>query len=161
MATWSFWSLDAHEQQQPPYPNKILDQVKHAEKKVFPRSEALDFDIESKKRNAEVIVVLDTAGSSPTPRLAAYAVFIHTPKLVLLHKVCVLDKYRRQGVGRRMLLKQFELLARRGTAKVQLWVDEERTAARNLYDSMKFKVVGRVENYYGPNRTALRMILQF
>lgn len=159
MATWSVWSLDLHERLQPRPPN-ILDQVKHAEKKVFPRSEALDFDIELKKRNAELIVVLETSGSSPFPCLAAYAVFVHTPKVVLLHKVCVLEKYRRRGLARRMLLSQHQRLARRGCSKVQLWVDEDRTPARGLYESIGFQAIDRVQHYYGPNRMALKMILQ-
>ncbi|KAL8942950.1 MAG: hypothetical protein Q9216_001365 [Gyalolechia sp. 2 TL-2023] len=150
MATRSFWSLDLHERVRQPPPN-ILDQVKHAEKKVFPRSEVLNFDIELKRRNVELIVVLDTSGSSSAPCLAAYAVFAHTPKLVLLHKVCVLEKYRRRGVAKKMLLSEHERLARRGCGKVQLWVDQDRIPARRLYESIGFEAVGRVEDYYGPN----------
>lgn len=159
MATVSFWSLGLHERLKPPHLS-IVDQVKQAEKKAFPRSEALDFDTELKKRNAELIVVLDTASSSSTPSLVAYALFVHIPKVALLHKVCVLEKYRRRGVAKRMLLSHHEQLAHHRCAKVQLWVDESREPAVQLYKTIDFEAVGRVANYYGPNRTALKMILQ-
>ena len=137
----------------------VLQEVKHAEKKTFPRSEAFDFDVELKKRNAELIVVLDDTGTSGSFALAAYLVYIHTPKLALLHKLCVLEKYRRQGLARNILDFQRQKLATRGCAKIQLWVDERRLPARALYSGNGFDEVGRVENYYGPGRTALNLVL--
>lgn len=160
MATNTFWSLDSYECLKLKKQDiiSIVDQVKHAEKKNFPRNEVLDFDTELKKRNTELIVVLDHV--KPSAVVAAYAVYASTFQLHLLHKLCVLENYRRRGLARKMLLSYHEKLAIRGCSKVQLWVDEERTPARSLYESLGFEKVGRVENYYGPNRTALRMVLQ-
>ncbi|KAI4231603.1 MAG: hypothetical protein L6R40_007692 [Gallowayella cf. fulva] len=72
----------------------ILNQIKHAEKKMFPRSEALDFDLELKKRNTELVVVLDMVTPSQAPALVAYAVYGHTSTLSSLHKLVVLERYR-------------------------------------------------------------------
>ncbi|KAI4155089.1 MAG: hypothetical protein L6R39_001293 [Caloplaca ligustica] len=140
--------------------SSMLDQVKHQEKKSFPRNEAFDFDMELKKRNAELTIVLDTIELTSAHIVAAYAVYVHTPRVVLLHKVCVRGDYRRQGIARRLLLSQHRRLALRGCNQVQLWVDEERVPARRLYESVGFEEVGWVENYYCQNRTALRMVLQ-
>ena len=159
MAAWTLWSLDLQERLQPPHQN-ILDQIKRAEKRMFPRKEAFDFDTELKKRNAQLTVVLDTTKSASYPLLAAYAVYVYTPSVALLHKVCVLEDYRRRGIAKKMLLSQHERLAHRGCGRIQLWVDEHRSSARQLYESISFETVGRVEDYYGPNRPALRMILQ-
>lgn len=159
MAACTFWALDLHETLHPPE-ESVIEQIKHAEKKIFPRNEAFDFDTELKKRNGELFVVMEKVGSLADYDLAAYLVYVHIPKVALLHKVCVMPKYRRRGIARRMLLLQHEKLALRGCAKVQLWVDEERMPARSLYSSIGFKEVGRFESYYGPGRTALRMVLE-
>ncbi|KAL9061015.1 MAG: hypothetical protein Q9206_000774 [Seirophora lacunosa] len=57
MATYTFWSLDSYECLKLKKQDiiSIVDQVKHAEKKNFPRNEVLDFDTELKKRNTELI----------------------------------------------------------------------------------------------------------
>jgi ribosomal protein S18 acetylase RimI-like enzyme len=47
----------------------ILAQIKRLEKRTFPKEEAMDFDVELKKRNTELIVLLDT--SPPADFLAA------------------------------------------------------------------------------------------
>ncbi|KAI4126941.1 MAG: hypothetical protein LQ338_003463 [Usnochroma carphineum] len=162
MASCTFWSLDSQERHKPTKKRipLILDQVKHAERKVFPRNEAFDFDTELKKRSTELMVVLDAIETATDPVVVAYAVYNFTPQAVLLHKVCVLEKYRRQGIAKKLLLSQHRRLALRGCSKVQLWVDEGRIPARRLYENIGFEEVGRVEDYYSPNRTALRMVLQ-
>ncbi|KAL9591530.1 MAG: hypothetical protein Q9179_007631, partial [Wetmoreana sp. 5 TL-2023] len=158
MATCAFWNLDLRETVKPSQ-QPVMDQIKHAERKIFPRNEAFDFDSELKKRNTELIVVLDRVELSGDPALVAYAVYVHTSKASLLQKLCVLEPYRRKGIARRMLQQQHEKLALRGRRNVQLWVDEERLPAKQLYSSIGFEEVGRLEDYYGPRRTALRMVL--
>ncbi|KAL8927780.1 MAG: hypothetical protein Q9208_002196 [Pyrenodesmia sp. 3 TL-2023] len=151
MSTFTFWSLDFKEQLKltKPRMSLILRQIKHAEKRLFPRNEAFDFDQELKKRNAELIAVLECIEPSSVPMVAAYAVFVHTPPLALLHKLCVLERYRRRGIAAQMLSVHHQSLEHRGCGKVQLWVDEQRIAAKHLYENLGFKVVGRLENYYG------------
>lgn len=158
MATCTFLSVDL-EPLHPPQ-HMILNQIKHAEKKMFPRSEALDFDLELKKRNTELVVVLDMVTPSQAPALVAYAVYGHTSTLSSLHKLVVLERYRCRGIARGILLFQHQNLALRGCRNVQLWVDEERLPARRLYGNVGFEEVGRLENYYGPARTAWKMLLQ-
>ncbi|KAL8909765.1 MAG: hypothetical protein Q9207_000075 [Kuettlingeria erythrocarpa] len=142
MSTFSFWPLDFKEQLKltKPRVSLILHQVKHAEKKLFPRNEALDFDLELKKRNAALIAVLECVEeASSVPIVAAYALFVHTPPLALLHKICVLEKYRGRGIAAQMLSVHHQSLALRACGKVQLWVDEQRMAARHLYEKLGFK----------------------
>ncbi|KAL8842935.1 MAG: hypothetical protein Q9170_000340 [Blastenia crenularia] len=73
MATCHSWSLDLQEILQLPR-RQVLDQVKLAERNIFPRNEAFDFDAELKKRNAELLAVFDNSDSPSAPSLAAYAV---------------------------------------------------------------------------------------
>ena len=135
----------------------VLPQVERAERKTFPRHEAFDFPLELKKRNLDLVVILkdDDILPSETPKMAAYAVFVHSKpgNSVMLHKICVLDQFRRQGIATRILATQVEKYTNRGCFKIQLWVDEQNMPARSLYGSAGFQETNRVDNYYAPGRT--------
>lgn len=158
MATYTIRSLDGQKPLKIPIAD-VLDQLKRAERKNFPRHEILDFDLELKKKNTELIVVLDGDLEHLGHVLAGYMVLAFLPKKTLLHKICVVKKYRGQGVAKSLLQMEKERMARRGCAMVQLWVDEVRLPARRLYSKAGFEEVGRVQDYYGPGRMAIKMIL--
>jgi len=142
-------------------PSNMLDQVKRAERKTFPRDEAMDFDMELKKRNTELIMVLVAQESAEDHELslAGYLVYARLHGIALLHKVCVLEGHQRQGIARSMLSGLKEKLQGQGCEKLQLWVDEARKPARALYESMGFKTSDRARDYYGPGRTGIKMVL--
>jgi axial budding pattern protein 2 len=78
----------------------------------------------------------------------------------LLHKLCVLEAYRRNGIGERLLLHATrEKLVNEGCERVQLWVDKSRSPARNLYAKCGFEEKEEVLDYYSAGRTGIRMVL--
>ena len=157
MATISVLSLPSWSQLSA-YSTDIIAQVKRAERKTFPRSEALDFDTELFKRNVELMAVVEDA---PAPRqlsLVAYLVITRIHSMALLHKLCVLERYRRRGIASQIMRFQCERLTTSGCIKVQLWVDEQREGAQSLYYQVGFEEVERVNNYYGPGRTGIKMV---
>ncbi|MCJ1415790.1 hypothetical protein MMC32_002123 [Xylographa parallela] len=135
----------------------LMDQIQKAERKTFPKGESLDIKQELRKANTELMVVL--ANTDHEKSLAAYMLYARLHKITLLHKVCVLEDYRRQGLARNLLLRLKGRLQRQGCEKLQLWVDEARQPARGLYDSLGFEVVTRAEDYYSPGRNGLQMVL--
>lgn len=140
----------------------IIGQIEQAEKKAFTRHEAFDFHNELKKRNLELVVIVNDAyGIGARPTLVAYMAFSHTKagSTVVLQKVCVREEFRRQGIGKDMLAAQVQRLKGRGTAKLQLWVDDSNVAARRLYDSIGFKEVSRICDYYAMGRVGVQMAL--
>ena len=142
----------------------VLPQVERAEKKNFARHEAFDFHLELRKRNVDLVIILKDDGIQPKETLVvvAYSVFVHSKpgNFVMLHKICVLEDFRRQGVATKILATQMEKYTSRGCSKIQLWVDEQNMPARSLYESAGFKGLNRVENYYAPGRTGLQMALE-
>lgn len=141
----------------------MMNQIERAEKKAFSRNETLNFGSGLKKRNTVLTVVFDDATSviRGGPIVAAYAVFVH-PKPgnnVTLHKICVLEPYRRHGVAKQLLTKQILALKRHGCTRILLWVDDQNIPARNLYEKLGFAEVNQVENYYAPGRTGIHMAL--
>lgn len=159
MAMITCWSSDLKRLENLTSTKDLLTWVKHAEKRVFPRNEVFDFDAELKKHNTELMIILDEALLPNSAALIAYSVLAHHKRTVLLHKVCVLDNYRRQGVARRILELQKERLGCRNCESIQLWVDEKRKPAVCLYAGLGFKEVDRLEDYYAPGRTGIRMLL--
>jgi len=137
----------------------LLDQVKRAERKTFPRNEALDFEAELSKRNVQLTIIAENVSAPGPARLAAYLVLTRTRSTALLHKLCVLKQYRRRGIASQLLRLQFEQAKKSGRTRIQLWVDGERTAAQSLYSKVGFKEVERVNDYYAPGRTGIKMVL--
>ena len=137
----------------------LIDQVKQAEKNVFPRHEAMNLNVELMKRNIELIAVVDDTDEMSRPVLVAYLILTRIHRTALLHKLCVLEKYRRRGIANKLLNTELERLHSRGCAHVQLWVDENRGAAIELYRKVGFMETERVENYYALGRTGIKMVL--
>ena len=138
----------------------LINQIQQMEKKTFPRNEALNFDLELKKRNTEMIAMLDCdvhCESEWEGHLVGYALWSRLQKTTLLHKICVAKQYHRRGIARRMLNILKDRLNRNGCISIQLWVDETRIPATCLYQSLGFIEVDRVEDYYSPGRTGIKM----
>lgn len=144
----------------PPPRAEIVAWVKHAERRNFPRNEIFDFDTELKKRNAELTVILDESLVPNSKTVVAYVVFTRAQKTALLHKICVIEEYRRQGIARRILCLQIENLRSRNCERILLWVDEMRMPARCLYTGLGFENSDRIEDYYAPGRHGIQMTLQ-
>lgn len=136
-------------------------EIKHCEKKNFHYYEIFDFDSELKKRNVEMMVMLDDSDNATfgRPALVAYLVWAR-PKFgnqAILHKICVSEKYRMQGIAKRMMLTQMERLKKQGCTKMMLWVAED-NAARKFYESLGFEEDSRVNDYYAPGRGGIHMV---
>ena len=80
--------------------DNVLKQVKGAEKSNFAHYEVLDFDLELKKRNTNLAIVLDFPSELDDAVVATYLIYARCQKIVLLHKVCALKDYRRRGIGK-------------------------------------------------------------
>lgn len=160
MAAITCLSLDLFKPLMPqPARTEIMAWVKHAERRNFPRNETFDFDTELKKRNTELTVVSDESLFPNSKAVIAYLVFTRNQRTALLHKICVMEEHRRQGIARRMLKSQIEKLRSRNCERVLLWVDEMRMPARCLYAGLGFKDSDRLEDYYAPGRVGVRMTL--
>ncbi|PGH06181.1 hypothetical protein GX51_02569 [Blastomyces parvus] len=165
---------------------EILAQINRIERKTFPPSEAFDFSDEAlyrRKPNTHILYAtaadedtttstststsLAMAAKSATRRptttttpIIAYALYVRQKSTALLHKVCVAEPFRGQGVGRQLLTYVLERSLGARCLAVQLWVDERREAARALYGGCGFVEVEGVEDYYGAGRRGLRMVLE-
>lgn len=56
--------------------------------------------------------------------------------------------HRREGRARRLLQTVLDSARDRGCARISITVHEENEAARSLYESMGFELVGRESEYY-------------
>ncbi|EEH36046.1 acetyltransferase [Paracoccidioides lutzii Pb01] len=152
---------------------ETLSQINRLERKTFPASEAFDFSDQSlwrKKPNTRILyaIVTSTNATSNTKAPAhnpiiAYALYVRQGSTALLHKICVAEPFRNRGIGRQLLVYVIEKRLRgaeKGCLAVQLWVDEKREAARRLYKGCGFMEVEGVEDYYGPGRRGVKMVLR-
>ena len=143
--------------------DEMISQVTRCEKQTFSRTEALDFGTELKKRNFELIIMVDDDDNLQVNRpicMSAYMVlaFVKPGNTVILHKICVQPKYKSQGLGSKILKAQIERLRGRGCSKLQLWSDDSNVIARKMYTSIGFRKVSSVPNYYAPGRNGVQMV---
>jgi [ribosomal protein S18]-alanine N-acetyltransferase len=64
---------------------------------------------------------------------------------------------RRSGLGRQLLTSTILRLASAGARETVLEVDERNQGAIAFYEELGFRPRGRIANYYGPGRPALKM----
>ncbi|PGH15816.1 hypothetical protein AJ79_02197 [Helicocarpus griseus UAMH5409] len=165
-------ALDIHDLSTIPQKQAALEnlsQINRIERKTFPSSEAFDFSDQNlwrKKPNTRVLYATIATSTSSTaaqkPNIAAYILYVRLKGVALLHKVCVAEPFRKQGIGKKLLAYVIEekLRRERGCEAVHLWVDEKREAARGLYLGLGFVEVESVEDYYGPGRRGVKMVLK-
>ncbi|KAJ5772872.1 hypothetical protein N7457_007768 [Penicillium paradoxum] len=138
---------------------EILTQISRVEKKTFPTNEAFPFgeDLWRKKPNTRVLYATRAKGSQS--ELIAYAVYVRQKGVALLHKVCVTESNRRQGVGQEVLSYIQQRLQKEGCQYIHLWVDQAREPARALYRRSGFEEREVIPDYYAPGRTGIKMVL--
>ena len=62
--------------------------------------------------------------------------------------VAIDPEYRRQGIGRKMLLKLIEIVKEKGVTALTLEVRVSNAPAISLYEGLGFKSVGQRPKYY-------------
>lgn len=134
-----------------------LKQLARLEKKAFPSYELFPFNAKLvKQQNATVMFLTDNAPDSP---IQAYAVCVSSHGKMLLHKICVAESWRRNGLGKHLLDRIISLAQSMSCRSVELWVCESRTAARSLYSRCGFLELQCIQNYYSVGRHAIKMVL--
>ncbi|KAJ5688294.1 hypothetical protein N7536_010913 [Penicillium majusculum] len=138
---------------------EILARISRVEKKTFPTNEAFPFseDLWRKKPNTRVLYAIRAKGSHSD--LIAYAVYVRQKGVALLHKICVTEPNRRQGVGQEVLSYIQQRLRKEGCQYIQLWVDQAREPAHALYLRIGFEEREVIPDYYAPGRTGIKMVL--
>ncbi|DAA76313.1 TPA_exp: Acetyltransferase, GNAT family [Trichophyton benhamiae CBS 112371] len=148
----------------------VLAQVARIERRTFPPSEALTLDLSlcrkpssrlffSRTDSAASAASDTSSASSASSTVAGYVFYVRMKDKALLHKLCVEAGHRGRGIGGSLLAAVEEQLRREGCRTVHLWVDAERAAARRLYQRRGFEETRTVQDYYGPGRTGINMVL--
>lgn len=77
-----------------------------------------------------------------------YSLYACTGEEGEIYDLAVLPSFRRRGRGKMLLLAAIIAARSQGARRVHLEVDEHNEAARALYETIGFQVVGRRKNYY-------------
>ena len=137
----------------------ILTTIATLEKKSFPATEVFDFTPGMlKKANTRILVVVSQ--SAPLSAIA-YCVYVRWRRTILLHKLCVSERFRGQGIGKLLMRNVLERAKEERCDVLELWVDQARMVARNLYARLGLQEQCVVNDYYGPNRSGIKMSVRF
>lgn len=131
--------------------NDFLAAIQSLERRTFPSSEGLSISTETSKRNTQLLYAQSSS------EIIGYLIYINTSSGLRIHKVCVAESFRRQGIASKMI-RQVCQVAQKAGKGIDLWVDEARLPARECYSICGFIQAGDVVvDYYGPGRNGLRM----
>ena len=89
--------------------------------------------------------------------LIGYAGIFYLSEVADIHTITVIDKHRRQGIGRELLKRLIDWARVKQASAVMLEMRVGNDAARPLYEQNGFVELSRRENYYGPGLTAVVM----
>jgi ribosomal protein S18 acetylase RimI-like enzyme len=87
--------------------------------------------------------------------IAGLASFISKKNTAFLIGLWVDEKYRGQGRGRFLLAESISKLKKSGITQIELTVKEDNLSACKLYEKIGFKIIRRIEGFYGPSRPRL------
>ncbi len=90
------------------------------------------------------LVVVETASR----KVVGYVIYWQIREDVQINNVAVHPDFRGRGVGEMALRAVLERVREAGASLVTLEVRVSNTAARNLYQKLGFKALGRRKNYY-------------
>lgn len=136
--------------------DETLQAMKALEKRSFPTNETWTITKDMiKKQTIQVYCVF--ANLKARADLVAYALCMRTRKTLWLHKICVTEKRRRQGVGELLLTYIQGKAEVEHCRQIDLWVDESRVAAKALYWKCGFIEKRKQVDYYTKGRHGIQM----
>jgi ribosomal-protein-alanine N-acetyltransferase len=116
--------------------NMFLEEIAH------PHSGCFLIDIEEERRTAFP---------------AGFICFRHIGEESELFNVCVHPRYRRKGLGRRLMAFYIDFCGQKGVKKIFLEVSPLNLPAIRLYHSFAFQEAGRRKGFYQGNHEAILM----
>jgi ribosomal-protein-alanine N-acetyltransferase len=129
-----------------------IDQVHELEERIFPTPwtrKSYEFELESNPASEQWII--ETWAEHQEWIVVAYTVCWQLGDELHVANLAVAPKYRRRGLGRRLLHHVLARAAEQGMKSATLEVRSGNQAAQTLYTSFGFKVVGRRKRYYSNN----------
>lgn len=141
-----------------PMERRDLEAVHALELSIFPTPWSFNsYKFELEGNPASELWVIE----APSGAVAAYAVVWLLVDEAHIANIAVAPDYRRQGLGRRLLRHALIRAAKDGMRYATLEVRAGNRAARSMYKSFGFEVVGKRKAYYRDNQEdALTMRLE-
>ncbi|HPW45483.1 MAG TPA: ribosomal protein S18-alanine N-acetyltransferase [bacterium] len=109
------------------------------------------FTLPWSRQSYEEVVALDTVEmwvAKSGDEVVAYMLIQRIYDEMELHTFAVKSSWRRKGIGRRMLNKMLDLARGYDVERIYLLVRHYNVSAKNLYESLGFKIIGVRKNYY-------------
>jgi ribosomal-protein-alanine N-acetyltransferase len=130
-----------------------IDQVHALEERIFPTPwTRKSYEFELERNPASEQWVIETWAEHDEWIIVAYSVCWKLGGELHVANLAVAPKFRRRGLGRRLLHHVLARAAEKGIKSATLEVRSGNQAAQNLYAKFGFEVVGRRKRYYSNNR---------
>jgi ribosomal-protein-alanine N-acetyltransferase len=130
-----------------------IDQVHALEERIFPTPwSRRSYEFELERNPASEQWVIESWVEHEEWIVVAYSVCWQLGDELHVANLAVTPKFRRRGLGRRLLHHVLSRAVQRGLKSATLEVRSGNQAAQTLYVSFGFQIVGRRKRYYTNNR---------
>lgn len=130
-----------------------IDQVQALEERIFPTPwTRKSYEFELERNPASEQWVIEAWAEHKEWNVVAYSVCWQLGDELHVANLAVAPKYRRRGLGRRLLHHVLTRAVEKGMKSATLEVRSGNHAAQTLYTNFGFEVVGRRKRYYSNNR---------
>lgn len=126
------------------YVEKELEAIAAMEAEFFERPYSLEDLLKWKKQNHILLLTATT-----NTQISGYLIASFSGDESELYRIAVLDAYRKQGIGSRLMNLYLHRCLHSAVNSVLLEVDERNTAALNFYTKLKFIQYSVRKDYYG------------
>ncbi len=122
-----------------------LESLDEIQKECLEKLEHQDFDFVLKNQNFVVVK------GEIENRIVGFVSASFSFEQCDILQVCVCGKFRRQGLGKELLIAFENIMKEKGVCELFLEVNEKNIPAINLYNSMNFSFLSKRKKYYGEN----------
>lgn len=130
-----------------------LERVFALEQRIFPTPWTLkSYEFELERNPASEQWIIEAWMEHEEWQVVAYSVCWFLGDEIHVANIAVASKFRRQGLGRRLLAHVLRRALEKGMQSATLEVRSGNRVAQNLYESFGFVEVGRRKRYYSDNR---------
>ncbi len=122
------------------------ESIKYIEKKSFGKFSYSDYEIKEMLKNTKLLVY--EIENKPVGYLSFFFEYFNSEKSCHIESIAVLPKYRKMGIGGK-LLKEYEKLCSENFAKYSiLEVRVRNYNAIKFYKKNEYKILNLIKNYY-------------
>lgn len=135
---------------------KFIKQIYDIERESFKAPYPQDY-LEKLAKICPKTFLVASVNGYPVGYVVAYV----EGKIAHIISLAINPKWRRKGIGERLMLGMTECVRKSGVVEIRLEVREANTEALKLYEKLGYRIFNKIDNYYDDGESAIVLFRRF